>query len=298
LLAPARAPALQADRAGDFRADQEGAARGGIAAAHAEAERPYARDAVRGQVPRRAVLLPRVEHGQPELQQVEAAAPPAAAAGADDQCFRYRLLYAKQGPARFISHLEFSSSFARALRRAGLPVRYSQGFHPLPRVTFHEALPVGMECLGARCDLELTAQVAPDEILQRLTPQLPQGVELLAVQENPLKTAAAADTLKAYKIIFPLAAQPRLPDESERAHSIARFAGLATLPIRIEKKGGMLDFDLKEIIAGLELEPDGSVMLRIAASGGSLPKITDIAAALFGLDERSRKLLRILSVTP
>ena len=91
--------------------------------------------------------------------------------------FRYRLAYTKEGAARFISHLEFSSSFSRALRRAGLPLRYSQGFHPLPRVTFHEALPVGMECRHALCDIELTEPMPAGDILQRLNRELPGGVD-------------------------------------------------------------------------------------------------------------------------
>ena len=60
---------------------------------------------------------------------------------------KYRCTFSKCGPARFLSHLELSRCIARTLRRAHLPLKYSQGYHPLPRIVFHDALPVGMESL-------------------------------------------------------------------------------------------------------------------------------------------------------
>jgi radical SAM-linked protein len=212
-----------------------------------------------------------------------------------DTVFRYRLIYTKQGPARFVSHLEFSSSFCRSLRRAGLPLRYSQGFHPLPRVTFHEALSVGIECREARCDLELTERVPSEEILCRLAPQLPPGIDILTVAENIAKTGSAPDTLKAYRIIFPQHVHG-MPDKSAASRCIEEFGNRGSFIIMVEKKGVQSEADLKLLITELRLEDGGPVMLKMNTAGRSAPRITDIAGALFGLDQRARKLLRIESI--
>ena len=234
---------------------------------------------------------------QPQATLPGAAELPAGTATApqQDTVFRYRLIYAKEGPARFISHLEFSSSFARGLRRAGLPLRYSQGFHPLPRVTFHEALPVGIECREARCDLELTARLPAAEIFNRLAPQLPAGVDILSVTENILKTGRAPDTLKTYRIIFPQHIH-QLPDLAAAVRCIAEFENRDSLILQFDKNGAHSDVDLKELLTELRLEDGGSVMLKMDTAGRGVPKITDIAGALFGLGQRERKLLRIVSI--
>ena len=212
-----------------------------------------------------------------------------------DQAYRYRILYAKEGPARFISHLEFSSSFFRSLRRAGLPLRYSQGFHPLPRATFHEALSVGVECRGARCDLELAESLEPSEILERLVPQLPPGVAILSVDELVGKGGGPQDGLKTYAISFPPDV-PLMPDRAAVARSLDAFRARDSLFVQVEKKGALSEVDLKQRVAEVRLEGGGQVVLKMIATGGGLPKITDIAGALFGLGQRERRLLRITSI--
>jgi len=212
-----------------------------------------------------------------------------------DTVFRYRLIYTKKGPARFISHLEFSSSFSRSLRRAGLPLRYSQGFHPLPRVTFHEALSVGIECGEARCDIELNEHIPAAEILQKLAPQLPAGIAIITVEENILKTGGSPDTLKAYKIIFPQHVH-KMPDQAGAARCIDEFGNRESFTFQVEKKGIQNEVDLKMLLTELRLEEDGTIMLKINSGGRSVPKITDIAGELFGLGQRERKLLRIVSI--
>src|SRR5690606_33558809 len=69
---------------------------------------------------------------------------------------KYRLRYAKFGPARFASHLDLGRALGRALRRAGLPVAYSQGFHPLPKMAFGPPLPVGVESEAEFVDITFT----------------------------------------------------------------------------------------------------------------------------------------------
>ncbi len=82
-------------------------------------------------------------------------APAVGAAAAPPQPVRYRLTYARLEQARWLGHLELVGAFYRSLRRSGLPLVFSEGFHPLPRVSFHGALPVGLESLAETLDVEL-----------------------------------------------------------------------------------------------------------------------------------------------
>lgn len=211
--------------------------------------------------------------------------------------FRYRLVYTKEGLARFISHLEFSSSFARALRRAELPLRYSQGFHPLPRITFLEALPVGMESRHALCDVELTKPVPAEEILRKLNPQLPCGVKILTVTENALKSCTAPATIKKYSVTFQHHPALQFPGTDGLARSIADFQACETSMIQIEKKDKTVEVDLKKILKDISLDAGGGVVMTIDAAGHSMPKIPVIMAALFGLGQREQKSLRIMNIT-
>jgi hypothetical protein len=78
---------------------------------------------------------------------------------------RIRIRYRKGGPARFIGTREMSSVFARAAKRAGLPVAFSQGHHPLPRMAFGPALPVGCSSDDEYLDVDLVAAIPPAEVV-------------------------------------------------------------------------------------------------------------------------------------
>jgi len=85
--------------------------------------------------------------------------------------FRYRVLFEKRGRARFLSHLEMLNVIQRALRRSALPLNYSEGFHPHPKISAGPSLAVGMEGFGEFFDVELLDQVEPSpELLNRFLP--------------------------------------------------------------------------------------------------------------------------------
>lgn len=92
--------------------------------------------------------------------------------------WRLRLCYAKTGRPRFISHLDFIRLFERAARRAGLPLAFSEGFSPAPRIAYGWPLPVGMSGLGEYVDVELKERVAPERVVADLNRTLPQGLEV------------------------------------------------------------------------------------------------------------------------
>lgn len=96
---------------------------------------------------------------------------------------RLQFKFSKEGSLRFISHLDLLRLFIRAFRRAKLPVAVKGGFSPQPRITFASALPLGYTSSGEYLEVELTEVVTPQEIQERLTPQLPEGIYVNQAEE-------------------------------------------------------------------------------------------------------------------
>jgi len=94
------------------------------------------------------------------------------------EVYRYRVVFEKRGRARFLSHLEMLNVIQRALRRSGLPLSYSEGFHPHPKLSAGPSLAVGMEGFGEFFDVELLEPAGPTpELLNRF---LPPGLSIKA----------------------------------------------------------------------------------------------------------------------
>lgn len=95
---------------------------------------------------------------------------------------RVRLTYTKGAEVRFISHLDLIRVIERAIRRADLPVVYSQGFNPRMKIRYGPALKVGQSSQNEALELTLERRISPEEIKNRLNSVLPAGVRTLTVE--------------------------------------------------------------------------------------------------------------------
>jgi radical SAM-linked protein len=100
---------------------------------------------------------------------------------------RIRFQFAKREEVKFISHLNMLNAFTRAFRRAEIPLAYSQGFNPHPKISFGSVLPVGTTSEVETADIDLEDYMKPEEFILRSNAQLPQGLEILKAQEISLK---------------------------------------------------------------------------------------------------------------
>ena len=108
-----------------------------------------------------------------------------------------RIEVKKEGPVRYLSHLDYVEALQRALRRSGLPIAYSQGFNPHMKVSFAVALAVGVASEGEWADVELAELVSSQEFFERLAPSLPEGMKLLRVRLYPEKPKSLSTVLRA-----------------------------------------------------------------------------------------------------
>lgn len=94
---------------------------------------------------------------------------------------RLRCRFSKTGRMRFASHRDFQRSLERAVRRVGLPVAFSGGFSPRPRISYANAVPTGVCSLAEYFDVGLTEEVVPEALVTRVSAALPQGFTVEAV---------------------------------------------------------------------------------------------------------------------
>ncbi|MBC7261405.1 MAG: DUF2344 domain-containing protein, partial [Chloroflexi bacterium] len=103
---------------------------------------------------------------------------------------RLRITFGKGEEIKYISHLDLMRAWERALRRARIPLAYSQGFNPRPRLFFASALPVGFTSRAEMLDVVLQQRMGLREFASRVREQLPAGLELKSLAEVPVALPA------------------------------------------------------------------------------------------------------------
>ncbi|MDD2927358.1 MAG: TIGR03936 family radical SAM-associated protein [Candidatus Omnitrophica bacterium] len=98
--------------------------------------------------------------------------------------YKLNFVFSKKGPARYIGHLDLMRLLMRAMRRAGLPLKMSEGFSPHPKLSFKRALKLGLESEGEEAAVTLRLPVKEEEFKNKLQEQLPPGIEIGYVQRN------------------------------------------------------------------------------------------------------------------
>ena len=165
---------------------------------------------------------------------------------------RLRIRYAKRGRLRFTSHRDFSRAFERALFRARVPMAYSSGFNPHPRISYAGASPTGAASEAEYLEIGLSEVVDPEALRVALDESLPEGLDLLEVVVSA--GGSLADRLEAslWEITVTGAQAEALADGVELL--------LATPEIPVERmtKKGLRTFDARSAIVSLEVQGVGA----------------------------------------
>jgi len=177
---------------------------------------------------------------------------------------RVRIRFSKQGDLRFVGHRDVMRCFERWFRRAGLPLSFSEGFHPKPRMNFPAPLAVGIEGLDEVMEFELSASRTAETIHERLLRHSPPGLRLLALEVLPPAVPKARPRAFRYRIDVPPDERAGLAERVERL--LASPSALAARP------GGRAPVDVRPFLDTLELR-DGVLAMRIMVppNGGVSP---------------------------
>ncbi|MBG1267301.1 TIGR03960 family B12-binding radical SAM protein [Nostoc sp. WHI] len=119
---------------------------------------------------------------------------------------RLRVWFGKQGNMALVSHLDLIRLFDRVVRRASLPISFTGGFHPMPRISLASALALGATSNGEIADFELTVPVAVDSFREQLTREMPTDIPIYHVEQIDLKAKAATQLLESAEYLITVAA--------------------------------------------------------------------------------------------
>ncbi len=170
---------------------------------------------------------------------------------------RLRIKYAKRGRARFTSHRDFGRAFERALRRAGVPMAYSSGFSPHPRISYANASPTGAASEAEYLEIGLSAACDPVQVRAALDAALPPGLDIVEVVESPPGSLADALTGSIWRIRL-----VGVPD-GVREQAIARFLAADAVAVERMTKNGMRAFDARSAVVALTGDDEGLAVTLI-----------------------------------
>lgn len=168
-----------------------------------------------------------------------------------------RVKYAKRGRARFTSHRDFGRAFERALRRAAVPMAYSSGFSPHPRISYANAAPTGAASEAEYLEIGLAATCDPGKVRDALDAALPPGLDVVEVVPGAPGTLADELTGSRWQV--------DLPDLSAAVLQVAADAFLAKDSVMVQRmtKNGMRQFDARAAVLALEAE-DARLIMTLA----------------------------------
>jgi radical SAM-linked protein len=197
---------------------------------------------------------------------------------------RWRLSFAKTGPARFLSHLEVSSALTRAIKRSGLALRYSEGFHPHPKVSFAFATAVGMESLEEFADIQVEDGFTDTAaITARINAALPEGLEVRRISRPAAGDSSLAKLVRGFRYRVAL-----LPGDCTEALDgrIAGFLALSSFIVEREGKEKTTRNDVRPYVEGISLDrKTGMLEMTLRFADGRTVRPAEILTHVLGLDE-------------
>lgn len=158
---------------------------------------------------------------------------------------RLRLIYGITGALSYASVLDIGRLWERLLHRAQMPLTYTQGFNPHPRLQFAAALAVGYTSSYEVLDLLLSELVDPEETLGKLRAQCPAGLTILLIEQVPLDAPSPQATLR--QISYRLEIQTGA-SVAEIQHSIAVLLAQASFFYQRQRKGQTKSFDMRPLV--------------------------------------------------
>ena len=204
---------------------------------------------------------------------------------------RIRITFVKQGALRYTGHLDLHKLWERAARRAELPLAYSQGFHPQPKMNMAAALPLGFSSRCEVMDMKLQQDIPLDNLPTRLNSTLPSGLQVVNVEEVDERAPALQTQVASAEYEVTLTESI---DSSELKRKIDSAIESTSIPR--ERRGKM--YDLRPLIEELDLLPGGKIFMRLSAresATGRPEEVLDVLGIAFEQTRIERIRLIFLS---
>jgi radical SAM-linked protein len=202
---------------------------------------------------------------------------------------RLRLYFTRDESLKFIGHLDMARTWQRIARRANLPLAYSEGFNPQPRLTFAAALPVGCTSDHEELDMVLSPSCVIDDVKAQLDRVMPPGMKVISIEEVALNAPALQVQLQAAEFEITVEGEETIGLLPER---VAQF--LAATEVMRDRRGKV--YNLRPLVQMLAIGPGGAdrtavIRSRLQATEAGTGRPDELVAAL-GLDPVTVKIKR------
>lgn len=194
---------------------------------------------------------------------------------------RLRVRFKRGQEVKFISHLDLMRLWQRALHRAGIPLAYSEGFSPHPRISLAAPLPIGVTSETELMDLYTTQQVSPHFFTAAVSQQLPPGIEILQVNQIALTLPSLQSQVRyaEYKVEVETEREPK-----EIESALASLLSAKHLPWQHQRDTGTRSYDLRALIDDLRLidwrHPYCTIGMRLRCDSSGSGRPEQVIAAL------------------
>jgi radical SAM family uncharacterized protein/radical SAM-linked protein len=199
---------------------------------------------------------------------------------------KYRLTFSKTGRAAYLSHLELMNLFIRSMRRAGLEMVFSKGFHPMPKLSFSTALPVGTGSLHETAVIELYGAVPLKKIKEDMNSQLPDGVMVQMVEEV-LPGSRKEHIVESH---YDLALKGIELDNA----LLVRFNQSTNFPVLKKTKNGEQTVDARPLVKSIDIVRSDGVELVVSHISGPEIKPAYLIKEIFHLSEEQVQFIKVL----
>ena len=177
--------------------------------------------------------------------------------GLSDRQAQYRIWYEKRAEAAYLSQLELQSILERALRRTRFPLSFSAGFHPMPRISFGRALPVGVESVSEWFTLTLREALQPEFVLDTLAAQMPGGLDPMRIECLPVLKRPVQAVRESFVVRY----SGTLEEIATWRAQWVEFMKLDTFMFDRKSKNGPKPTDLRTLVLSAAPQSNDSVAL-------------------------------------
>lgn len=164
-----------------------------------------------------------------------------------------RAKYKKEDDMIFISHLDLQRLLQRAFRRAEINLSYSQGFNPHPKMSYGNALALGVESQGEYVDIEIEDDVSVEEFLKRINEELPKGVEFIKGEEITSQTPSLSSEIEYGEYLFNIDLDKPLSKELVKTRVLELIKSESIMITKKNKKGKVVESNIRPLIKTFDL---------------------------------------------
>jgi radical SAM family uncharacterized protein/radical SAM-linked protein len=209
--------------------------------------------------------------------------------------FRYRARYFKLGRMKYLSHLDLVRSLTRGLRRAAVPLAFSGGFRPAPRINFASALQVGVESHGEVLDLTTTRPIDSAAMLEAINASLPAGLgfdRLVAVRPDQPKVHEVVGAAR-YRIDPPPAPSGTVDSRRWHRHLLERFLNRDEVRVVREREGRREEVEIRGAVRDLRQDVGSDdLLLTILLGRARTPRPNEVIRGIYGAGAISTRITR------